>query len=136
MIHFAATEEEMMELGRQYGSQATSGSIWWINGELGAGKTHWTKGFVSGLGSAAIVTSPTFGLLHEYTDGSIPAFHFDFYRLNSPEELLAMGWDEILDHDGIVIVEWGERFQELMPKGARQINITALEDGRRRLEMS
>lgn len=136
MTHFAATEEEMMDLARQCASGATPGGIWWLNGDLGAGKTHWTKGFVAGLGSTAVVTSPTFGLLHEYTDGSIPVFHFDFYRLNSPEELLAMGWDEILERQGIVIVEWGERFPELMPKEAHQVTIITLEDGRRQVTMT
>jgi len=136
MIEHAASEKEMMELGRQCGAKAGSGSVWWLNGELGAGKTHWTKGFVDGVGSPAQVTSPTFGLIHEYPGGKLPVFHFDFYRLNSPEELLAMGWDEYLERDGILVVEWGDKFPDLMPAGATEIRITTLGDGRREVAIS
>ena len=136
MSQFAATEEEMMELGRQCGSQATAGEVWCLSGDLGAGKTHWTKGFVSGVGSEAVVTSPTFGLVHEYPGGSAPVFHFDFYRLESAEELLGLGWDDYLERGGIVVVEWGEKYSDLMPAGTKRVQITALEDGRRQVELS
>ena len=136
MTHHAATEEEMMELGRQCGATAAPGSVWWLSGELGAGKTHWTKGFVDGMGSQAQVTSPTFGLVHEYTDGRASVFHFDFYRIESAQELLAMGWDDYLERDGIVIVEWGDKYPDLMPIGAAQVKITAPESGGRQIEVN
>lgn len=132
----AASEEEMMELGRQCGSQAAAGGVWWLSGDLGAGKTHWTKGFVSAVGSDTEVTSPTFGLVHEYAGGKAPVFHFDFYRIESVDELLALGWDDYLERGGIVVVEWGEKFSQLMPRGAVQVKITVVEDGRRALEIN
>ena len=86
-------------------------------GGLGAGKTHWTKGLVAGLGSAAEVTSPTFGLVHEYPGGRLPVFHLDFYRLENAGELIALGWDEYLEADGVIIAEWGDKFPDLLPAG-------------------
>lgn len=136
MIQQANSEAEMMALGRQCAARAAAGGVWWLNGELGAGKTHWTKGFVAGIGTDTEVTSPTFGLIHEYRGGRVPVFHFDFYRLNSCEELLALGWDEYLERDGIVIAEWGEKFPEMMPDRAIRVRITAMADGRRQVETS
>lgn len=136
MTHHAASEEQMIELGRQCGAQAAAGSVWWLSGDLGAGKTHWTKGFVSGLGSDAVVTSPTFGLVHEYPGGTVPVFHFDFYRIESTDELLSLGWDDYLERDGIVVVEWGDKYPDLMPAGAVQVKITAQEAGSRKIQIS
>lgn len=129
----ADTVEAMEELGRAAAAEAGVGLIIALVGGLGAGKTHWTKGFVAGMGSASEVTSPTFGLVHEYPDGRIPVYHFDFYRLGSAEELVALGWDEYLDAGGVVIAEWGDKFPELLPAGTswRIFHIEA--DGRRRV---
>ncbi len=102
-------------------------------GGLGAGKTHWTKGFVAGLGSAAEVTSPTFGLVHEYSGGRLVAFHFDFYRLNSADELLALGWDEYVEAAGVVIAEWGDKFPELLPADTLWLHFAIESDGSRRI---
>ncbi len=79
-------------------------------GDLGAGKTHATKGIVAGLGSSMDVSSPTFTLVHEYTGGRLPAYHFDFYRLDSAAELPGIGWDDYLDANGVIIVEWADKF--------------------------
>lgn len=128
------TVEDMIELGRQCGSEAVAGSVWSLSGDLGAGKTHWTKGFAEGLTSPAGVTSPTFGLVHEYGGGRTPLFHFDFYRLESAEELLVLGWDEYLEQEGIVIAEWGERFANLLPEDAIRVRISVLPDGHRQVE--
>ena len=134
MNQFVTTQEEMLKLGRQCGLEATTGSAWCLSGDLGSGKTHWTKGFVDGAGSEAVVTSPTFGLVHEYPGESTTIFHFDFYRIDSAEELIALGWDDYLDRDGIVVAEWGEKYAELLPVGTHQVQITALEDGRREVK--
>ena len=133
MHGFADTPEAMVKLGRSAADAATAGTIISLVGGLGAGKTHWTKGFVAGLGSEAEVTSPTFGLVHEYPGGRLPVFHFDFYRLESAEELLALGWDEYLDAGAVIIAEWGDKFAEVLPVGTswRIFHIEA--DGRRRV---
>ncbi len=114
----ADTPDAMQQLGRNAAAGLRPGTVIALVGGLGAGKTHWTKGLVAGLGSAAEVTSPTFGLVHEYPGGTMPVFHFDFYRLESAEELLALGWDEYLESGGVVIAEWGDKFPGLLPPDA------------------
>lgn len=107
--------EEMMKLGAAAARLATAGSVIGLVGDLGAGKTHWVKGFVAEMGCAAEVTSPTFGLVHEYRGGRMPMSHFDFYRLESAEELIALGWDEYLEAGGVVVAEWANKFPSIMP---------------------
>lgn len=127
-----ATSPEAMEiLGREAANQAKAGLVIALIGDLGAGKTHWTKGFVAGLGSTSSVTSPTFGLIHEYSGGRLPVYHLDFYRLNSAEELIALGWDELLDQNGIIIAEWGNKFPEIFPPDTILLNFTVEKDGSR-----
>ncbi len=133
MQGYAQTPEAMEHLGRMAASGIRPGSVIALVGGLGAGKTHWTKGLVSALGSAAEVTSPTFGLVHEYTDGRLPVFHFDFYRLNSAEELAALGWDEYLEADAVIVAEWGDKFSEMLPDGTFWLSFTVDDDGGRRI---
>jgi tRNA threonylcarbamoyladenosine biosynthesis protein TsaE len=131
-MHARAESPEAMEtLGREAAGHAVAGTVIALVGGLGAGKTHWTKGFVAGLGATSEVTSPTFGLIHEYTGGRLPVFHLDFYRLQSPGELIALGWDEILDQDAVVIAEWGDRFPELLPDTTTWLDFTVEMDGSR-----
>jgi len=92
----------MEDLGREVALRLGSGAVLGLVGGLGAGKTHFSKGLASGLGFSGAVTSPTFSLVHEYRGGRLPIFHFDFYRLDSAEALLGIGWDEFLDDDGVV----------------------------------
>lgn len=121
----------MEALGRAAGVAAGAGSVFALTGGLGAGKTHWTKGFVAGSGSTAEVTSPTFGLVHVYEDGPAPLFHFDFYRLGSAAELLDLGWDEYLDQGGIIIAEWADKFPELLPATTRWLDFEVQDGGSR-----
>ncbi len=121
----------MLELGRAAAVGVRPGMVIALIGGLGAGKTHWTKGFVAGLGSAAEVTSPTFGLVHEYPGGRLPVFHLDFYRLENADELIAIGWDEYLEADGVVIAEWGDRFPEVLPPETIRLVFSIEEDGSR-----
>ena len=107
------------------------GDVIALTGGLGAGKTHFTKGLVNGLGGGEEVTSPTFTLVHEYRLGRLPVFHFDFYRMESPEEVVAIGWDEYLDAGGVCVVEWADRFPELLPPGTRWLALEAEGAGRR-----
>ncbi len=125
----ADTPEAMQDLGRLAAAEVRRGMVIALVGGLGAGKTHWTKGLVAGLGSAVEVTSPTFGLVHEYPGGAMTVFHFDFYRLETPEELLALGWDEYLDAGGVVIAEWGDKFPELLPADTRWLVFSMEDDG-------
>jgi len=136
MEGFAATAEAMEALGRAAAETASAGDVIALVGGLGAGKTHWTKGFVSGLGAMDEVTSPTFSLIHEYRGGRLPVFHFDFYRLDSAAELLALGWDEIVESGGVVIAEWGDRFPELLPPTAVWLSIAHEPEGGRSVRLA
>lgn len=127
----ARTSIEMEALGANAARQATAGTVIALIGGLGAGKTHWTKGFVAGLGCVFEVTSPTFGFVHEYTGGRLSVFHFDFYRLESADDLISLGWDEYLDSGGIVVAEWGNKFPELLPKTTHWLTFQIEPDGSR-----
>lgn len=129
----AAHVDAMIDLGRDAAATAQAGSIFCLVGDLGAGKTHWTKGLVDGLGSASDVTSPTFSLVQEYRGGRLPVFHFDLYRVESADALLAIGWDEYLDAGGVVVLEWADRFPELIPGDATWLRFRIAEDGSREI---
>jgi tRNA threonylcarbamoyladenosine biosynthesis protein TsaE len=127
----ATSVDEMVALGHRAASGAAPGTVIALVGGLGAGKTHWTKGFVAAMGDPVAVTSPTFSLVHEYRGGRLPVFHFDFYRLDAASELLALGWDEYLDEGGVVIVEWADKFPELLPPDTRWLKFSVEDNGHR-----
>jgi tRNA threonylcarbamoyladenosine biosynthesis protein TsaE len=118
-ISDSAAETEA--LGQRFALEVTTGSVLALKGELGAGKTHFTKGVVAGLGSGARVTSPTFTIVHEYGGGRLPIYHFDFFRLNDHEELNRLGLDDYFFGEGVCVVEWADRFPGLIPEQARWI---------------
>ena len=118
----------MTRLGRAAAADARSGAVIALVGGLGAGKTHWTKGLVAALGCQLDVTSPTFSLVHEYRGGRLSVFHFDFYRLDKAAEVLALGWDEYLEAGGVVVVEWADKFPELLPPDAHWWRFTVEPD--------
>ena len=115
--------EETIDLGRRIAAQLPRRAVVLLIGNLGAGKTTLAKGIISGLGAAAPeeVSSPTFTLIHEY--GRV--YHIDLYRLDRAEELATLGLDEIFDRDAIVLIEWGERFPQVMPKDRVEIRLRA-----------
>jgi tRNA threonylcarbamoyladenosine biosynthesis protein TsaE len=127
-----ASEEETIAAGERLARELPAGATVLLIGNLGAGKTTLTKGIVQGLGAAAAdeVSSPTFTLIHEY--GSPAAvYHVDLYRLENAREAAGLGLEELFDSPAMVIVEWGERFLELMPAERVEIRLRALEgDGR------
>ena len=125
------SESEMIELGKIIGSEAKPGDVFGLIGDLGAGKTHFTKGFVLGNDCDKPVTSPTFSLIHEYEGGSSYIYHFDLYRLENTSELLEIGWEDYLEMDGICVVEWADKFPELMPGNIRWLEIELLDDEKR-----
>lgn len=127
----ADTPEAMENLGRSAASEILPGSVIGLVGGLGAGKTHWTKGLVAALGSPAEVTSPTFGLVHEYPGGRLPVFHLDFYRLETADELIELGWDEYLEAGGVIVAEWADKFPELLPTGTQWRFFSIEADGSR-----
>ena len=125
--------DETFAWGRRLAGELQAGDVIALCGNLGAGKTQATKGIVSGLESGAEVTSPTFTLVHEYTDGRLPVYHFDFYRMDNENEVVSLGWDEYLDEPGVIIVEWSDRFPRLMPKNTRWFYLENAAEGERTL---
>ena len=112
---------ETEAIGKQFAEEIGIGSILALRGDLGSGKTVFVKGLVAGLGSRAAVTSPTFTILHEYRGGRLPVYHFDFFRLEERQSIMRLGLDDYFFGDGVSVIEWAERFPELIPKQARWI---------------
>lgn len=125
------TVADTIAWGRALALTLRAGDIIGLVGNLGAGKTHAAKGIVAGLGSRTDVSSPTFTLVHEYMDGRLPVFHFDFYRMDSASEVLGIDWDEYIDAGGVMIIEWADKFVDIMPENTQWFQFTILEDGTR-----
>ena len=125
------TPDEAHLWGCELAPTLAAGDVIALCGQLGAGKTQITRGIVEGMGSKAAVTSPTFTLVHEYLDGRLPVFHFDFYRMEKAAEVIGIGWDEFLTEPGVIIVEWADMFPDLLPPGTRWFHIKAQPDGSR-----
>ena len=117
--------EETIEFAREWSQSLRPNDIVALTGDLGAGKTHFVKGLVAGIGCVNEVTSPTFTLIHEYNGGRLPVFHFDFYRLKHRAEVENIGFHDYLHDDGIVVIEWAERFEDVLPERTRWIRIEA-----------
>ena len=112
VLTHSPTETE--QLGERLASKLTAGTVLALRGDLGAGKTAFTRGLAWGLGCAGAVTSPTFTIVNEYEGGRLPLFHFDLYRLSSADELWDIGWEDYLARGGVCAVEWSERAEELL----------------------
>ena len=116
------SEGETEALGEILGRSLPPGTIIAFTGDLGAGKTAFTRGLARGLGIQDRITSPTFTIVNEYEGGRLPLFHFDMYRLESAEELFDIGWEDYLCRGGICVVEWSEKVSEALA-GAMWIDI-------------
>ena len=108
--------EETFQLGKRLGEQAQPGQIYTLSGDLGVGKTVFTKGVAAGLGIREPVSSPTFTIVQEYYDGRLPLYHFDVYRIEDPEEMEEIGYDDYFFGDGVCLIEWADRIRELLPE--------------------
>jgi len=115
----------------EVGAAAQPGSVFALIGELGAGKTRFAKGLAAGVGYTGEVTSPTFALVQEYRGGRLPVFHFDFYRVEAADELLSLGWDDYLDARGVCVIEWADKFADLLPADTRWFHFSFGDDGTR-----
>ena len=125
--------EDTQALGERLGRDASAGAVIALCGGLGAGKTHLTKGIAAGAGADVnLVSSPTFSLVQEYPGGRLPVFHFDFYRMNSAEEILAIGWDEYLEGGGLCVVEWADLYSQLLPPDTQWWRLELSASGERR----
>lgn len=111
------SEDETYKIAKEFAASISSGDIVCLKGDLGAGKTHFVRGFVEAMEiHRDEVSSPTFTIINEY-DGTIPVYHFDCYRLKHYSEALEIGAEEYFYDDGVCIIEWPERILELLPEG-------------------
>jgi tRNA threonylcarbamoyladenosine biosynthesis protein TsaE len=115
--------EETRELGRQMGTAAGPGDVLTLSGDLGVGKTVFTKGFALGIGVTEAVSSPTFTIVQEYHSGRLPLYHFDVYRIGDPEEMDEVGFDDYVYGDGVSLIEWAELIEEILPEKRTRIMI-------------
>lgn len=122
--------EATLALGRDLGRLAKAGDVIALSGDLGTGKTTLTQGLVQGLGDQGDITSPTFSIVQEYLGGRLAVFHFDFYRVEREHELLDLGWDDYLDREGLVVVEWPTLHPNLLPKNTRWLKLSHHQGGR------
>jgi tRNA threonylcarbamoyladenosine biosynthesis protein TsaE len=126
--------EALMEHAAEIAAELGPGDVIALVGDLGAGKTHFSKGLVRGLGCAEPVSSPTFSLVQEYKGGRLPVFHFDLYRLKHGQELLELGWDDYLEGGGVCLVEWADLFPQFFPQETLWLKLTVTGGHSRSLE--
>ena len=124
--------EETEQLGAALGRKLNPGTILAYEGDLGAGKTAFTRGLARGLGAKDMVTSPTYTIVNEYLSGRMPLFHFDMYRLASSDDLWDIGWEDYLERGGVCAVEWSENAADAM-EGAIRVRIEKIGDESRRI---
>jgi tRNA threonylcarbamoyladenosine biosynthesis protein TsaE len=127
--------EETVRLGRLLGQRLQPGDLVVLTGELGCGKTWFTKGIARGLGISEVVTSPSFALMNEY-EGTSVLFHMDVYRLETREDFLDTGLDECFDGRGVVVIEWGHKWPEILPDRCLTVFFSILGEQSRELVMT
>ena len=132
MIYITNSPAETEAIGAALGRILPAGTVIAYRGDLGAGKTAFTRGLALGLGYRDMVTSPTYTIVNEYLGGRLPLFHFDMYRLRCAEDLWDIGWDDYLDRGGICAVEWSENVAEAMEDPVT-VTIEKLGDTSRRI---
>ena len=136
-LHLAtATPEETRELGGSVAKILRPGDLVSLTGDLGAGKTTFVQGAAAGLGATEPILSPTFMLVREYR-GSLPIYHLDVYRLERIQDVMDLGFEEMVDRQGVVFVEWGDAIEAMLPPDHIQIELTIPDDGEgRRMELT
>lgn len=127
--------EDTVALGERLAAELPAKAVVLLIGNLGAGKTTLAKGLVKGLGAAQPdeVSSPTFTLIHEYSPS---VYHIDLYRLDRPNQVATLGLEEIFERNAVVLIEWGERFPELMPEDRIEIRLRAMSENSREIEVT
>ena len=125
---------ETIAFARTWAGQLLPNDVVALVGDLGAGKTHFVKGLLQGLEHADEATSPTFALLHEYRNGRLPVFHFDFYRLNQRAEIDEIGFADYLFEGGVSVIEWADRFPDALPKRTRWLRLESVSESTRTIK--
>ena len=132
MIFYTNSPAETEAIAEKLAKYLSAGTVIAYRGDLGAGKTAFTRGLAKGLGCSDMVTSPTYTIVNEYLSGKMPLFHFDMYRLGSADELWDIGWEDYLQRGGICAVEWSENVEEALENFVL-VNIEKTGDESRRI---
>ena len=128
--------DETIAVGSEFALRLRGGDVIALDGDLGAGKTHFVKGLAAGLGYSGEVTSPTFNLVHEYRGSALTLYHFDFYRLKKAAELTGIGFEEYLeDPAGVSVIEWASRFPEILPDATLRVSIESAGENSRKIDL-
>ena len=122
-VYDSFSEEMTFEIGKKLGEKADKGEIICLEGDLGVGKTVFTKGFAEGLNIEENIDSPTFTIVQEYTEGRLPLYHFDVYRIGDISEMDEIGYEDYFFGEGVCLIEWASRIKELIPESAIHITI-------------
>ena len=133
MIKETNAPEETFAFGKMLGEQAKPGEVICLNGDLGVGKTVFTKGFAEGLGITEPVNSPTFTIVQQYDSGRMPLYHFDVYRIGDISEMDEVGYEDCFYGEGVTLIEWSNMIEEILPEN--RISITIEKDLSRGFEI-
>ena len=130
--------EETIAFGRELAAELVPGTLVFLRGELGAGKTTLVKGIAEGFGAANAgdVTSPTFTLVHEYRGPRVTLYHIDLYRIDTQSQLDTLGLDDLMDANSILLIEWGEKFPRLRRDGSIEIRIDRVGETGRTIQVA
>ena len=132
MVKITKSREETIKFAEEYGKTLRGGDVLLLDGEMGAGKTVFTKGIALALGINAEITSPTYAYLYDY-DGKL--YHYDCYRLSSGEDAEALGLTEYFYGNGVCVVEWSENIADVLPDNCKRVKIEKLDDDKRRITL-
>ena len=127
--------QETRLAGQKLAESLQAGDVLLLLGDLGAGKSEFTRGIAKGLGVTATVASPSFTILNVYEEGRIPLYHFDWYRLQSVDELYEMGMEEYLGGDGVAVVEWPSQCPEAIPETRLEVTIAPVGETQRTITL-
>ena len=117
------SDTDTRQFAKDLGKKAKAGQVYALIGDLGVGKTVFTQGFAEGLEISEWINSPTFTIVQEYVDGRLPFYHFDVYRIGDPEEMFEVGFDDYVYGEGVSLIEWANRIQEILPEDVITVRI-------------
>jgi tRNA threonylcarbamoyladenosine biosynthesis protein TsaE len=136
MEHFISkSPAETEKIGEELGKKINSGTVIAFRGDLGMGKTCFTRGLAKGLGSNDTVTSPTFALVNEYLSGRLPLYHFDMYRVSGWEDLYSTGFFDYIEDGGVLACEWSENIENALPENTIFVEFTRIDDTTREISI-
>ena len=128
----SSSPQETADLGFRIGKACTAGSVVSLRGSLGAGKTVFAKGIAKALGITEAIVSPTFTLMQEY-EGTLELYHMDLYRISGTDEFEMIGGEEMLYGNGVTLIEWSEKIQDMLPDGTIFVDISIMPDTKREI---